>query len=422
MNEIIVEHIIKKENVLQVDFSYNKGLEKYFSGTSFVVEYPESIAHVPDAVAIIPFICNVLPIVWLTDSKLYVKEIDSDFYNCIDEIKQGYKNMYCDVDFKGEIISTKTVLCRIGISNRKTMFYSGGLDSLHTLINHFEENVDLVSIWGSDIEFSNEIGWKKAYQIVEKTAKNFNLKSIVIRSNFREFDREIELDKEFKKQLQDSWWHGVKHGIGLLGHVALYVYLNNISTVYIASSNCASDGAVKCASDPTIDNYVKFCGCNVVHDGYQFNRQQKVKSIVEFCRTQNRKVDIHVCWQSQTGENCCKCEKCYRTISALIAEMADPKDYGFNNANKTVPSMKNNVLSGTKINQYIATTQWKPIRKRIIENKKSLRKSIWWDSVKWIEKTNFNDIEKAKLITKRHMKVMHFFNKKIQNLRSILTR
>ncbi len=418
MNEIIVEQIVKKDNVLQVDFSIRGEIHKYFSGGPFITEYPLAISHVPDSVAVIPFVCNVLPIVWLTDSKLYVKEIDSDFYNCINEIKQGYKNMYCGVSFKGEIISTKVVLHNRSNPDNKAMFYSGGLDSLNTLINHYNESVDLVSIWGSDIEFDNESGWKKTYQIVKKTAENFKQKDVVIKSNFREFDRELELDKDFRTQLKDSWWHGVKHGIGLLGHIAPYVYLNNISTVYIASSNCASDGPVKCASDPTIDNYVNFCGCHVVHDGYQFNRQQKMKNVVVFCRTKNIKVEMHVCWQSQTGKNCCKCEKCYRTISALIAEMVDPKDYGFQDAIETVLDMKKNILCGTKINQYIATTQWKPIKERIVENKKLLKKSVWWNDIKWIKKTDFDNIEKEKLIAKRRMKLSKLFNKKINNIRS----
>ena len=142
-------------------------------------------------------------------------------------------------------VVAKIVSCNFGHSENKAMFYSGGLDSLNTLINHWDEKPD-------------EEGWKKTHKVVKNVSEQFSLKDIVIRSNFRVFDRETELDNDFKKQLQDSWWHGVKHGIGLLGHIAPYVYIHKIDTVYIASSNSVSDGAVRCASDPQIDNYVSF--------------------------------------------------------------------------------------------------------------------------------------------------------------------
>lgn len=31
---------------------------------------------------------------------------------------------------------------------------------------------------------------------------------------------ESVLDKDFKLILKDNWWHGIQHGIGLIGHAA----------------------------------------------------------------------------------------------------------------------------------------------------------------------------------------------------------
>ena len=38
---------------------------------------------------------------------------------------------------------------------------------------------------------------------------------------------------------------------------------------------------------------------------------------------------LRVCWESAGGSNCCHCEKCLRTILAIYAEGADPRDFGF---------------------------------------------------------------------------------------------
>lgn len=405
MDEIVVEQIIKCKNFLQIKFSYTEGLKEFFSGSPFVVEYSEEIENVPDAIAVIPFVCNVLPLVWLTDSKLSIQSIDNDFFYCLDEIKTGYKSMYTGVDFKGEIVVETKKVIKVDKSNKKAMLYSGGLDSVHTLIEHLDEKPDLISIWGSDIQYQNKEGWEKVYKNIQKITEKFDLNGAVIRSSFRDFDKEFELDKVFKNRLQDSWWHGIKHGMGLLGHIAPYIYLHKISAVYIASSNCQNDGKVKCASDPTIDNRIRFCGCKVIHYGFDLNRQQKTQKVVEYCNTHNTKVDIHVCWKSQKGSNCGKCEKCYRTMAGLIAEGADPYDYGFKNVRDSISNIQSCVLLKSKTSQYIASTQWNPIKERISENKRILKNSIWWKNIKWIEQTDFNNITKAKLKMERRVKL-----------------
>ena len=87
---------------------------------------------------------------------------------------------------------------------------------------------------------------------------------------------ESKLTKLVEKYANDDWWHGFQHGIGLIGHAAPLAYLFNIDNLYIASSYTIKDkGKVTCASDPTIDNYVKFSDCHVIHDGYEYGRQEK---------------------------------------------------------------------------------------------------------------------------------------------------
>ena len=418
MNEIVVDRIIKRKNVLKVNFSYTNELDRFFCRNSFVAEYSENIENVPDGVAVIPFVCNVLPIVWLTDSRLILQSIDKDFANCINEIKKGYESMYEEVAFKGEVIFEEQCIHQIDNYGEKAMFFSGGLDSLHTLICHMDEKVHLVSIWGSDIAYQNTEGWNRVYKKVKKTAEQLKLNSVVIRSNFRDFDDEKELDKEFKARVQDSWWHGVKHGIGLLGQVAPYVYLHNISTIYIASSFSQDDGKVRCASHPTIDNRVRFCGCTVIHDGFASKRQQKINELVQYCETHELKVDMHVCWRSESGSNCGRCEKCYRTMAGLIIEGADPTDYGFDNIENNIANMQRCVLYESEKNPYLASKRWIPIQTRLKENKVVLKNSVWWKHIKWIEKTDFNNIVREKKRLDRKIEIRKIKRKIKQKLLS----
>lgn len=395
MEKIVINHIIKHKNIIEYDFCVSDRLKKIFSGKPFIIEYPESIEMVPDSVAIIPFVCNVLPIIWLTNAELVVDSLDKTFYESISKIKNGYEEMFPESDFLGKITVSEIIECKRILKNKCAAFYSGGVDSMHTLLSHKMEKPDLISIWGSDISYDNEDGWNLVHKAIEEAAKKYNLKDVVIRSTFREYDREGVLDKNFCKQLKDGWWHGVKHGLGLLGHVAPYAYMHGITTMYIASSNCSSDKNVRCASDPRIDNQVKFAECQVVHDGYEFNRQDKLRNIAKYNSNEERILPLHVCWESQLGNNCCRCEKCYRTIVGLIIEKEDPIKYGFFDTNETIKDIKKSVIYSGIMNDALSR-EWRHIQKRIIDVKKELKSSDYWKCIKWIEKINFQEYQTIK--------------------------
>ena len=67
MNVVQLREIIKNRNKVCYDFCVSENLNRFFSGKEFVIEYPDDIECVPDGILAIPFVCNVLPIIWLTD-------------------------------------------------------------------------------------------------------------------------------------------------------------------------------------------------------------------------------------------------------------------------------------------------------------------------------------------------------------------
>ena len=395
MEQIKILDILKKQNTLTYHFRVSTGLEKYFSDRDFVIEYPESVEMVSDGIAVIPFVCNVLPIIWLTNSTLIIPELDEAFFNCIPEVKKGYMKMYPESAFLGEIKVKRIVPCdRPAEPGKCAMFYSGGADSVQTLISHMEEKPTLLSIWGSDIKYSNSEGWKALYKALKEASDHYDLKLVTIHSSFREFDRERELGKDFSGKLKDGWWHGVKHGIALLGHVAPYAYLHSLEKMYIASSHCPEDGHVRCASNPLIDNNVRYANCQVIHDGFEYGRQNKIHNIVHYAIEKNDYPFLHVCWETQTGENCCKCEKCYRTIVAIIAEGGDPERFGFEKYKEKMGGLQKTVLNNLSEN---LAKHWKKIQKALQENKRIVKYSPCWESIKWILKADFDHPETIKI-------------------------
>ena len=386
VKEIRLVGIGKSDRQVRYDFSITDELRGFFSEQPFLIEYPESIEAVPDAILAVPFVCNVLPIVWLTDSKLIVPELDEAFYHCINEVKKGYEDMYPESTFRGEIEVGKIIHCdRPAIPGKCAMFYSGGVDSMEMLYRHLEEQPVLLSIWGSDVHYDNEDGWKLLFTALEEAAAQYDLKIASIRSRFRDFDNEKALSEAFGTQLQRGYWYGIKHALGLLGHVAVYAYLHHLSTFYIASSNCPADGAIRCASDPRTDNHVRFAGCQVVHDGFELTRQDKLRNIVQYRERTGQRLPLHVCWETQTGKNCCKCEKCYRTMTGLILENADPVEFGFPDAAKELPYMRERMANGGNH----APKTWSRLHADAAARMNQMRGNPYWKYVKWVACADF---------------------------------
>lgn len=330
MSRIKVSNILIKDNRIEICYDVSKELEHFFNIHQHVfwLEYSEDVSNVPAAIAVIPFVCNVLPAIWLTDSTLELAEIDKFFFESVEEFKQGYKRMYPMLEFKGNVQVGRVVSCDHSTNGGNAAFFSGGVDAFTTLICHKEEYPTLITLRGADVKLDDEDGWGSVFQHLQATVKQFELpKPITVASNFRSFICEGTLS-ELVAASGDGWWHGFQHGIGIISHAAPVAWLRHLSKVYIASS-IAYGVNVSCASHYTIDNFLRFGSCSVVHDQAQHNRQEKIQIITKYCRENSQSIDTRVCWISRGGQNCCKCEKCLRTMLAFMAEGESPEQYGF---------------------------------------------------------------------------------------------
>lgn len=104
MNKIIIKEPTIYNNRIKYEYQVEGEWEKYFTEqrTSFI-EYSDDISNVHESIAVVPFICNVLPMVWLCDATIEVPYVDKDFLDHVEDIKKGYKDMYPMFEFKGNI-------------------------------------------------------------------------------------------------------------------------------------------------------------------------------------------------------------------------------------------------------------------------------------------------------------------------------
>lgn len=204
MNDITIKEIIKEDNRIEIKYKLNGEWKKYFKDNEdFYIEYNRNIENVPDNVCVIPFLSNILPIIWINDATIYLEELDKAFYECIENVKKGYIDMFPNIEFKGEIKVKNIIENKVENSANVVTFFSGGIDSFSTLIGHINEKPQIITIWGSDVSLNDTEGWDNVREHVELVAKEFNIKSNLIKTNFRTFINEEALNNLVWKKAKD---------------------------------------------------------------------------------------------------------------------------------------------------------------------------------------------------------------------------
>ena len=409
---------IKKHNS-RLDFDYEiKGdWQKYFElSNKLFIEYGCNVESVPDSVAVIPLICNILPVVWLCDAELIIEELDRDFYTNLGGIKKGYEDMYPMLDFSGKLTVSNVV------DNQKpdtvsysSMLFSGGVDAYTTLLRHIKEKPYLISLWGADVKLSDTKGWEKVNSHIQSVAEKYRLPYIYVKTNFREVLNDGTLGLLVKKS-GDGWWHGFQHGIALISHVAPIAHESGVKTTYIASSfPRRMKGRYTCASDPTIDNYVCFCGCRTVHDGYELDRQEKVRYLVSQ-KQRGNPIKLRVCWEAPGGGNCCACEKCYRTALEIISEGENPNDFGFAWGEKNVEQCRKDIKYKIRMSQFNWDQYYPSIQRMMKSNAENIPDI---ESYGWLQEIDFSRVNNSLMKALRYSILVRGIRKLIRLTREI---
>lgn len=378
-NKITVESInIEKRKIICHYHVEGPWKNAFKEKDSMAIEYSVDVSTVPQGIAVVPFLANLLPMAWVFDADIAIPSCDKTFYDSIPLFKKGYQDMYPMMALRGSLMAEKLEENISTAKGRSGAFFSGGVDAFNTLVCHVAEKPVLLTLWGADVKLSDENGWKNVLSHLQDTSREFGTDYVTIKSEFRMFQEEGILTEAVKKS-GDGWWHGFQHGVGIICHAAPVAWVLGLSTVYFASSFTAADkGKVTCASDPTIDNFVRFGGTHIVHDGYEFTRQMKVHNITQFAKKSGMKIPLRVCWESTGGSNCCRCEKCWRTMLAVYAENQNPREYGFDYTDTELAQIAKKMRYGG--NKMFGALRYEPIQKAMQKNceKKELPQEIRW--------------------------------------------
>lgn len=184
---------------------------------------------------------------------------------------------------------------------REATFFSGGVDSFHTLLTNRERITHLLLVHGFDIPLESEALFAQARAGVERVGRHFGKTPIPVATNLRLLFPRIDWEM----------YHGsAMAAVGLaLGR--------GFGTVRIPSS--FPYGRLQpWGSSPFLDPLWSTESTRFLHDGANVGRTAKVLSTVSRCDLALE--TLRVCWENRGGRlNCGTCEKCVRTMLMLHA-------------------------------------------------------------------------------------------------------
>lgn len=311
---------------IEYNYSIDDGIKKYFNlNDPFYVEYDVDISNVPESILVIPFLANIAPIAWFAGFDIIADVVDETFYTSLHTIKNVFLENYPSIKNLTSNLKAKKLERKSYTNNSIALLFSGGVDAYTTYLRHYSKKPDLITIHGADVELKDELQWNRVIEINRSETLLDDNRKLYLKSNLRTFyNHNVDL---LLPEL--GWWGKIQHGLALNGIIAPLSIVRYYSYVYIASSY-TDNVSIKWGSAPEIDNNIAWGSTKVVHDGYEMKRQEKVDYIINTTHKLNKTINLRVCYStSNTSINCCKCEKCYRTIIGIILANENPNKYGF---------------------------------------------------------------------------------------------
>jgi hypothetical protein len=328
MDSVILKEIKVSGNHVDYHFEATGILKPYFSTDTMFIEYQEDVSMVPESILAAPFVANIIPLMWATNTILWVKELDHTFYDSLVRVYYAYQRMYPHFPLRGDIFPGKFIDNQLDVKRESLLLFSGGLDANCTYVRIRDTKPLLFNIQGwykslTDLDEAADADIRD----VNNFAKREGTDSSSAKSNFAVVVKRMEWEKKIRPQFGDSWWHGFNHSMAFITIAMPLAFKHGIKNIYIASSVPMGEYAT-CASHITTDSEFRFAGVGgCIHDGAELVRQEKVQTVVEYQKTTGKPYPMRVC--SFNDHNCCECEKCFRTVLGLTAEVVDVRDFGF---------------------------------------------------------------------------------------------
>ncbi len=369
--ERLIERIEVHKNYLKI--TVNKQFKKEYLVDDFFAEYEPDIdlEQFDYSIVSLPFLLNVISIVWASGKIYSVDEMDRELFHSLQRVKIVFKKMYPATPWEGKVIPQKLTDNKYEFpqKDRTALLFSGGLDSTSSVLGNLDKQPLLITAWGhTDLRLTEKNVWQQRCSKIKSFAQKIGCETTFFRSNYIYFlniQKLNSLSPEIKK-----WRLGAVEGLGWAGLTAPILLAKGYATLRIASSH-TWHYPYPAAASPFIDNNLKYAGLRVIHDQFDMTRLMKTVFIAKTCK--EKKIDppfLKVCTEEKKcDKNCCQCRKCLTTIAGLLIFNEPLNLYGFPLSVNEACGRIQKLLKPDKLNYYTILC-FKGMQKKIKERVK----------------------------------------------------
>jgi len=358
---------IYRKKILKFELNYSKNISKYFSNNIMYVIYDKHIEDVNNSILYITAVSSLINCAWTIGADIYVEELDKKYLDSLENVKSVFKRWYPKLPFSTKI-HVDNIVSNSFNNERCGLLFSGGVDSTFSYLRHRNEMPILITILGADIPIKKKKFWRDVKNRIEEYASREGAEIRFIKTNIRQLLNEGLLKKEYWRYLRSfSWWGGFSHGIVQLSLCAPLSCVDQMGTIFIASTHWPDVKYIRWGSHPLIDNKVSWANVKVVNDGYDFSRQEKIKYLSNYIKSSGSHPSLRVCSSQFFDFNCSRCEKCLRTIVGLVLENIDPLECGFKLHENFFNRLRQNLVKGKLKLDDIGIVHWRSIQENIPE-------------------------------------------------------
>ena len=254
-----------------------------------------------------PWLACLIPLAVTLGEPLRIdRPIDRKLYDNVQELMRIWVDWYPHlniVPIEAEIVEAEHPIT----PGRMASFFSGGVDSFHTVL-HYDASADtnlhnpiddLIFVWGFDVPLRNRDGFARIRDSLQSAALDLGKELVVVATNLRE------------TRCRKADFSSLAHA-SILSSAALV--LNGFYSEVLVPSSSDHRLLRPWGSHPKTDPLYSTNRTHFVHYGFEFSRVNKTAYLTQSDVAMR---SLRVCWLSDSGGNCGVCNKCSRTKLTL---------------------------------------------------------------------------------------------------------
>jgi len=195
-----------------------------------------------------------------------------------------------------------------GVAAGVACCFTSGVDSWYSLQRNVAGVTHLLLVRGFDMALGDRASWRGAVGRVGRVARRLGKRLVTVATNLREV---ADRGRYGRRRYAGDFWGGILHGAALaaVGHALQ----REIGTLIVPATHSYRQ-LRPWGTSPLLDPLWSTDWLQLVHDGCGASRFEKVADLRDAPLALET---LRVCYQPQQESNCCRCEKCMRTMLEL---------------------------------------------------------------------------------------------------------